>query len=87
LTAQGSPRARFRRAIEGGWVFQVELAAREVRAGCSALVRSLPHRERERFAASGAARAIGIGRASNRRTSCRWGEAACRVGATGPRAV
>jgi hypothetical protein len=29
LTAQGSPRARFRRAIEGGWVFHAELAARK----------------------------------------------------------
>jgi hypothetical protein len=29
LTAQGSPRARFKRAIEGGWVFHAELAARE----------------------------------------------------------
>ena len=30
LTAQGSPRARFRRAIERGSVFEAELAAREV---------------------------------------------------------
>jgi hypothetical protein len=29
VTAQGSPRARSRRAIEGGWVFHAELAARE----------------------------------------------------------
>jgi hypothetical protein len=29
LTAQGSPRARFKRAIEGRWVFHAELAARE----------------------------------------------------------
>jgi hypothetical protein len=29
LTAQGSPRTRFRRAIEGRWVFHAELAARE----------------------------------------------------------
>jgi hypothetical protein len=29
VTAQGHPRARFRRAIEGGWVFDAELAARE----------------------------------------------------------
>jgi hypothetical protein len=29
LTAQGSPRARFKRAIEGGWVFHAEIAARE----------------------------------------------------------
>jgi hypothetical protein len=29
LTAQGDPRARFRRAIEGRWVFHAELAARE----------------------------------------------------------
>ena len=30
MTAQGSPRARFRRAIEGRWVFHAGLAAREV---------------------------------------------------------
>jgi hypothetical protein len=29
MTAQGHPRARFRRAIEGRWVFHAELAARE----------------------------------------------------------
>jgi hypothetical protein len=29
LTAQGHPRARFKRAIEGGWIFHAELAARE----------------------------------------------------------
>jgi hypothetical protein len=29
VTAQGHPRARFRRAIEGGWIFHAELAARE----------------------------------------------------------
>lgn len=29
MTAEGSPRAKFRRAIEGGWVFHAELAARE----------------------------------------------------------
>ena len=29
MTAQGSPRARFQRAIEGRWVFHAELAARE----------------------------------------------------------
>jgi hypothetical protein len=29
LTAQGHPRTRFRRAIEGRWVFHAELAARE----------------------------------------------------------
>jgi hypothetical protein len=29
LTAQGHPRARFKRAIEGRWVFHAELAARE----------------------------------------------------------
>jgi hypothetical protein len=29
LTAQGAPRAGFKRAIEGGWVFHAELAARE----------------------------------------------------------
>jgi hypothetical protein len=29
VTAQGSPRARFKRAIEGGWIFHAELAARE----------------------------------------------------------
>jgi hypothetical protein len=29
VTAQGSPRARFKRATEGGWVFHAELAARE----------------------------------------------------------
>jgi len=29
VTAQGHPRARFRRAIEGRWVFHAELAARE----------------------------------------------------------
>ena len=29
MTAQGHPRARFQRAIEGRWVFHAELAARE----------------------------------------------------------
>jgi hypothetical protein len=29
VTAQGPPRTRFRRAIEGRWVFHAELAARE----------------------------------------------------------
>ncbi len=29
MTAQGHPRARFKRAIEGRWVFHAELAARE----------------------------------------------------------
>jgi hypothetical protein len=29
VTAQGSPRTRFQRAIEGRWVFHAELAARE----------------------------------------------------------
>jgi hypothetical protein len=29
LRAQGNPRTRFRRAIEGRWVLQAELAARE----------------------------------------------------------
>ena len=29
MTAQGRPRARLRRAIEGRWVFHAELAARE----------------------------------------------------------
>jgi hypothetical protein len=29
LTAQGYPRARFQRAIEGRWVFHAELAERE----------------------------------------------------------
>jgi len=29
VTAQGHPRARFKRAIEGRWVFHAELAARE----------------------------------------------------------
>jgi hypothetical protein len=29
LTAQGDPSTRFRRAIEGRWVFHAELAARE----------------------------------------------------------
>jgi hypothetical protein len=29
VTAQGSRRTRFRRAIEGRWVFHAELAARE----------------------------------------------------------
>ena len=29
MTAQGSPRARFRRAIEGRWEFHAGLAARE----------------------------------------------------------
>jgi hypothetical protein len=29
VTAQGSARTRFKRAIEGGWVFHAELAARE----------------------------------------------------------
>ena len=29
MTAQGHPRTRFRRAIEGRWVFHAELAARE----------------------------------------------------------
>lgn len=30
MTAQGSPRTRFRRAIGGGWIFHAELAAREM---------------------------------------------------------
>lgn len=30
MTAQGSPRTRFNRAIEGGWIFHAELAAREM---------------------------------------------------------
>ncbi len=30
MTAQGSPRTRFNRAIEGQWVFHAELAAREM---------------------------------------------------------
>jgi hypothetical protein len=29
VTAQRHPRARFQRAIEGGWVFHADLAARE----------------------------------------------------------
>jgi hypothetical protein len=29
VTAQGHPRTRFKRAIEGRWVFHAELAARE----------------------------------------------------------
>ena len=29
MTAQGHPRTRFKRAIEGRWVFHAELAARE----------------------------------------------------------
>jgi hypothetical protein len=29
LTAQGHPRTRFKRAIEGRWVFHAEVAARE----------------------------------------------------------
>jgi hypothetical protein len=29
VTAQGHPRTRFRKAIEGRWVFQAEFAARE----------------------------------------------------------
>ena len=30
MTAQGSARTRFRRAIEGRWIFHAELAAREL---------------------------------------------------------
>ena len=30
MTAQGHPRTRFRRAIEGRWLFHAELAAREM---------------------------------------------------------
>jgi len=39
VTAQGSPRTRFRPAIEGRWVFHAELAARE--AGNLSLVEAL----------------------------------------------
>jgi hypothetical protein len=30
VTAQPHPRTRFRKAIEGGWIFHAELAAREL---------------------------------------------------------
>jgi hypothetical protein len=29
LTAEGSPRERFRRGVEGGWIFHADVAARE----------------------------------------------------------